>query len=97
MKQSLFSALMLCLHQDCILLEHRDLVSPSMGPQYSCTVTRHPHSSRGEEYLLTGNYHLWAPSPSNLVMNHSLPKRKTVFVYLNLSSEVANFSTGQLF
>lgn len=23
MKQSLFSALMLCLHQDCILLEHR--------------------------------------------------------------------------
>lgn len=47
MKQFLFSASMLCLHQDCILLEHRDLVSPSIGPQYSCTVIGHPPLIKG--------------------------------------------------
>ena len=42
MKRSLFSALMLCLHPDCSLLEHRDLVLPPTVPQDSCTVTGHP-------------------------------------------------------
>lgn len=36
-----FSALMLCLYQDCILLEDRGLALPSTCPQYSHTVTLH--------------------------------------------------------